>query len=540
MHALSAEDLLDEFADERRLIGRHVSGTLRLPEDWGDEWLGRLAGSEDAECFAARLRREIDQDIGDMAMAFLQAARDLRQATNGLNPLRARCRELLDELGGRTFLVLLQWPHPRCKQLYMTLDPRFTDASLCTESELRRQNRFVDVLVTTGRFDRFTPDHILTAARWSSIVNIRWSGDVDDREDFPLFPHLTIRNKTPALGDVVPEATHPPVTVKRRLINAPQSTNELADSDMSEDGSEWDAITFDEWFLGKRERLRRNGQKPVERPASYSGLAVYIGTSDGGGLFTPINENGIARSLPVFDPLENVVAMRRPALDPAAEGDRKDYLEEGMMLVLPEEAVEGNDHTGSRRRTQNATERSTLRLRWKRKLGELVRLRGVDRIASQLERLGVILGNLPASVQRWIREDGINAPRSEDHFRILVQDLLEMRDPDDALEQQDPWWERAWDAVLYERSLCISMGLLEESERDRLVKDAILSQIELVTDAARRSAGVTVSVGDGQGKVRVVTVEFIETEIDGRRFQVPEEQCLRYVELHDARFRWLQ
>jgi hypothetical protein len=437
--------------------------------------------------------------------------------------------------------VLLQRPYQRCRQLYADLDARFQEVLLCGEADLRKLDRFVDVLFTTGRFDRFTPDHILTAPRWTTIANIRWAGDADDRDDFPLFPCLRLRQAASAGGDTTAATPRPPVSVKRsvRLIDHTPARAAAKGGGSPDADEDWDAITFDEWYLGKRQRLRGQGARQLERPASYSGLAVYVGTSDGGGLFVPINDEGKARSLLAFDPFENVVAMRRPALDPDARGDRKDHLEEGMMLLLPGEAVEAHDRAGAGPRPRNASERLALKSSWKRELALLIGRLGATGVADRLESLDVSLGNLAASVQRWAREDGINAPRSEEHFRALVRDLLNMRDADPARERQYPWWERAWDAVLYERSLNISLGLLEESARERAVKSAVLAHLAIVTDAARRSAGVTIPVGDGEGKVRVVTVEFIDGGEEGRRFRVPEEECLQYLEPHEARLRWL-
>jgi hypothetical protein len=312
----------------------------------------------------------------------------------------------------------------------------------------------------------------------------------------------------------------------------------VAARDADED-TEWDAITFDEWYLGRRQRLRSQGARQVERPPSYSGLAVYVGTADGGGLFVPISEDGRARSLLAFDPFDNTVSMRRPSLDPEAQGDRGEHLEEGMMLVLPEEAVETHDRTEAAPRVRNASARLALKSAWKKKFATLIGRDGAAAVASRLETLGVSLANLPASVQRWARQEGINAPRSEEHFRALVRDLLGMRDQDPAREQQSPWWERAWHAVLYERSLNISLGLLEENARERAVKSAILANVSLVAEAARRTSGVTIPVGEGQGKVRVVTVEFIDGGEGEHRFRVPEEECLRYLEPHEARLGWL-
>lgn len=544
MRALSADDLAEDFAEDRVLVGRHVSGTLRLPENWDREWLQGIAGGEGTDQFVRRLRCETDEYIGALAAAFIEAAEILRNATSGLNPMRLRCREVLDELDGRSFLVLLQRPYQRCKQLYTSLDSRFAETSLCTEADLRRIDRFVDVLITTGRFDRFTPDHILTAPRSCSIVNVRWVGDADDREDFPLFPCLRLKQLGNAGDDATSAVPRAPVMVSRsvRLIDrtTAATTGQPGACEVTDDNGEWDAITFDDWYLGKRQRLRGQGSRQAERPANYSGLAVYVGTADGGGLFVPINEEGKAKSLLAFDPFENVVAMRRPALDPEAEGDRGEHLEEGMMLVLPGEAVETHYRIGPGLRLRNAGERLNLKSSWKRELAALITRQGPAEVASQLNSLGVSLGDLTASVQRWAREEGINAPRSEEHFRALVRDVLKMRDQDPQREQQDPWWARAWDAILYERSLNISLGLLEESARERAVKSAIQSHMDLILDAARRSAGVTIPVGNGEGHVRVVTVEFIDGGQDGRRFRVAEEECLQYLEPHEARLRWLR
>ena len=542
MRALSVDDLAEDFTEDRILVGRHVSGTLRLPEDWDQEWLQAIAGGEGTDQFLRRMRRETDEHIGELASAFISAAENLRSSTCGLNPMRLRCRELLDELAGQSFLVLLQRPYQQCRQSYTSLDNRFAETSLCTEADLRRLDRFVDVLITTGRFDRFTPDHILTAPRSCSIVNIRWVGDADDREDFPLFPCLRLRQLPGANGDATLASPRAPIVVSRsvRLIDrAPVDTRQSRASDGADNG-EWDAITFDEWYLGKRQRLCGQGLRQAERPASYSGLAVYVGTADGGGLFVPISEEGRAKSLLAFDPFENVVAMRRPALDPDAPGDRCEHLEEGMMLVLPGEVVETHDRMGAGGRPRNVGERLNLKSSWKRELAALITRHGAGWVANQLDSLGVSLGDLAASVQRWARADGINAPRSEEHFRALVRDVLKMRDPDSQREQKHPWWERAWDAVLYERSLNISLGLLEEGARERAVKDAIVANMDLVTDAARRSAGVTIPVGNSEGNVRVVTVEFIDCGQEGQRFRVGENECLQYLEPHEARLRFLR
>lgn len=543
MRALSADDLAADFTEDRVLVGRHVSGTLRLPEDWGEEWLQAIAGGEGTDQFVRRLQHETDEHIGELAAAFIGAAENLRSATSGLNPMRLRCRELLDELAGRSFLVLLQRPYQRCRQLYTSLDSRFAE-TLCTEADLRSLDRFVDVLITTGRFDRFTPDHILTAPRSCSIVNVRWLGDADDREDFPLFPCLRLRQLAGGSGEAAGAGPLAPIMVSRsvRLIDrAPvDTTGQTGASDGADDDGEWDAITFDEWYLGKRQRLCGQGLRQTERPASYSGLAVYIGTADGGGLFVPISEEGRAKSLLAFDPFENVVAVRRPALDPDAPGDRREHLEEGMMLVLPGEVVETHDRMGSGLRLRNIGERINLKSSWKRELAALISRHGAAWIANQLDSLGVSLGDLAASVQRWARADGINAPRSEEHFRALVRDVLNMRDPDFQRELKHPWWERAWEAVLYERSLNISLGLLEEGARERAVKDAIVANMDLVTDAARRAAGVTIPVGNNEGNVRVVTVEFIDCGQEGQRFRVGENECLQYLEPHEARLRFLR
>lgn len=541
MRALSAPEVVDQTSEERLLIGRHVSGTLRLPADWNEEWLRQLVGECPPDEFARRLGDTSGTD--ELATSFVEAAQQLITATGGSNPMRERCRHLLAELGGSDYRILLRHPHAVCRQLYTTLAPSLGDGVLCRESDLRRMNTIVDTLVTTGRFDRFTPDHILTAPRWKTIANIRWAGDADDREDFPLFPSL---GPAPGSTPVGNSPVRPPVEVRRTARSVACATPSVSRTGTGENATEdggtvWDAITFDEWYLGRRRRLAGRTQVAPARTSGYSGLAVYVGTCDGGGVFVPINEDGRARAVLAFDPWDNTVAMRRPVTSGDPECDRADHLREGMMLVLPGEVVDSPDSPGPRFRPGTSAERLALKTRWKRALAE--RIDG-DRLAEAVRRLGPrglgISLDLRSRLPCWASEEGINAPRSEEHFRLLVRDFLCIADTDSNQEQQYPWWRRAWDAVCYERGLNISLGLLEENHRERLLKDAILAHIPQLEEAARRASAVTLTVEGSEGQMRLAPIELIEEENEGKRFHIPEHDCLTYLESHEERHHWLK
>jgi hypothetical protein len=408
----------------------------------------------------------------------------------------------------------------------------------------------VDVLVTTGRFDRFTPDHILTAPRWNVIANVRWAGDADDREDFPLFPSLGLGLGVAPPGEGGRPRSSPPVEVKRTAQSIPWSNPAgaaagvadatVADGADGSDAAEWDAITFDEWYLGRRRRLAGRTQA-APRPSTHSGLAVYVGTSDGGGVFVPVGQEGQARPVLAFDPWDNTVAMRRPVTAGDPECDRADHLREGMMLVLPGEAVDSPGHPRPGSRPGTSADRLAMKSRWKRALAE--RIAG-DKLAGAVRQLGPrglgIDVGLKARLPCWANEDGINAPRSEEHFRLLVRDFLGITDPDPGQEERYPWWRRAWDAVCYERGLNISLGLLEENHRERMLREAILARVPELELAARRTEAVTLELKGSEGRVRLAPVELIEEEVEGKRFHVPEHDCFTYMESHQERLRWLR
>src|SRR5262249_23298731 len=119
-----------------------------------------------------------------------------------------------------------------------------------------------------------------------------------------------------------------------RPAPSPTTTSQAPASPPPHEDDEWNAVTFDEWFLGKRDRRSGAGRRAPPGPA-HSGTAVYVGTTGGGGLFVPINEEGRAGTLLSFDPETGVTALRRPLQD-AGEADGE-ALSESMMVVLPEE-----------------------------------------------------------------------------------------------------------------------------------------------------------------------------------------------------------
>jgi hypothetical protein len=316
-----------------------------------------------------------------------------------------------------------------------------------------------DVLVKVGplrsRGWGAVPDAILTAPRFSTLVQIVWSG-CGDEPDFGYDPVAAASRLTAATG-VRPHDT----------------------------GISW---IF---------RLTRSGH-------DMNGSPEYIPNEDEFQVFRTLNDNRDKRPATLIQIDENHGIFYPPhsqvlSFDPAPDAQESltrrlpgETLVDGMFIVRH---MLGDVQPGELR-----AEHGHYSQIWKACLVAELR-RDTQSLLSRLSQAGLDLVHLRAAVGNWSKPPTtvIHAPQQWKHFEILVRVLgVNFEASHFSGQQRAPGWQRAWNEVQRSRGEAIQAGVQEQEIIDEQLLAILNRLLPDIRREAEKDEGFLLSIPAGE------------------------------------------
>jgi hypothetical protein len=398
------------------------------------------------------------------------------QATE--NPLRAQVREAIHQVRADGVLWRI-YCHRRARPHFESLfadNPLPPEVFLHSAREYREATLF-DVLVKVGplrsRGWGAAPDALLSAPRFSKLLQIVWSGSSDE-QDFGYDPVATRLEQEAIVAGPLEQT---------RFGNTVVSWTQRV-TRIGEVGADVEDVKVDE--LKFFHELTRSSD--VRRAT-----LVQIDQADGI-LYPPHSE------VPSLDPGVD---------DQEAIGYRLagDTLAEGMFVIWPllGDADLGSLHAGDGQFSR--IWKGHLRAEFRDAPDELIR---------RLRAGGIELRNLRSCVRQWCRPPStvIHAPQQRRHFEILIRVLGIQREPPfSSGGGTRPWWEYGWSEIGATRGEAIQTGMQEHEIIDEQLFSMLRTLLPSIRmNSHRQSVFEVVLPTDGAlpGTVRFYKIRSIE------------------------------
>ncbi|MGA3267417.1 MAG: hypothetical protein ABSE16_11405 [Verrucomicrobiota bacterium] len=347
------------------------------------------------------------------------------------NPLRQKLLAVFRDLRsrGRSLKIFChRRARPHFESILPAGEPLFGDDCFLHSVRDYRDSDVFDVLVKVGplrsRGWGAAPDALLTAPRFTTIVQAVWSG-CGDEPDFGYDP--TSPPASPSGLETQPRQT------RAQSANRVQWNKLVTHSGDAPSGPSSAEPDSDEL------QLFRDLNQPREKRH-----ATLLQIDDEEGILYPPHAQVLS-----FNPSEE----GRDPLDRRVPGET---LLEGMYLIR---TVVGDVETDG---PQSAEGRYAPT--WKAKLNAAYR-QYPNAFASRLLLAGLYLMNMHACIKHWCRPTTtvIHAPQKMAHFKILIEVLginFEQGTPRAAYGV--PWWQYAWNEIRRTRGEAIQSGLHEQ------------------------------------------------------------------------------
>jgi len=446
---------------------------LTVPVPFDKEFLERIELLGTIDWVTARWGR----DVGDRYDQAVQIAKGL---SGTINPVRAELIETIKmcQLIEKRFKIFCHRAAIEDFESLATegnLQPLGRSAFICTTTDYR-DVRPADVLIKVGPLRQkgygAVPDAILTAPRFSELVQLVWSG-CNDEQGFGYDP----TDDNARIGSL---SRRSPV---RRIGYGGDFPVGKVDED------EFDV-------------LRNVVRIPDKRMAT---------------LLQIDEEHGI-----LFPPHSQVISYCPHAVQ-KFQLRRNEALTAGYFIVIP--ITQGEDFG------PNNAEHGEFSLIWKTRLLEEYR-RDPEDLIFRLKLRGLNLSWLRSALRNWCREPTtvIHAPQLRPHFKILIEVL----ERDSELERpagmrNTPWWEQAWVEIARSRGEAIQAGF---QEQDAFIQAVIADLNEVraeIGQLVHHGTGFVHYLPGSDVKLRFEPVISIESG-----FLVPDKMLRRVVELREA------
>jgi hypothetical protein len=427
---------------------RHIlSGWLTAPIEF-DESIHRqlidVLGAEDQ--VGARWGR----DIFRLHAAAVKASIDL---VGKENPIRDALRQIIVQAakGSEKFRVLCQ------KGAASYFIPIVGEGAFIHSGAGYRDAPLFDLLIKVGPLRSHgwgcSPDAILSAPRFSRLVQLVWAGCADE-EGFGYDPATALDS----LGQKGIRVSKQNLTV---------TISRIGDSDLfiPDMGDSTDEFRL---FASLKERSEL-------RPATL----VQI-EDDSGMLFPPFSR--VIRYDP--DPNER---------EPIAKRLVEENLSEGMFLVRPAAIGAGE--------TEIHAEHGYFSRIWKARLRQ-----ELDQDASafclKILAAGINLEHLQGAARHWAKTPTtvIHAPQKRAHFEILIRELnIEPAFPVATRSRgREVWWQRAWLEIALSRGAAIQAGVhVHEAFEDDLIDSLRAIIVDIRERAATEAGSFSITIPDG-------------------------------------------
>ncbi|WP_418117926.1 hypothetical protein [Variovorax sp. 350MFTsu5.1] len=305
-----------------------------------------------------------------------------------------------------------------------------------------RNSPAFDILVKVGPFRRHgiagSPDALINAPKFNSIVQFTWDGLVDDA-DFgadAFDAMLTHHTGAGTSGDDVVEACGFRWHVGT-LARKDESGWTLPSDAAGEESDLPDDLDI---------RPRRANKDPVARSALVR----------------------LDRDMGILQPTHaDLLCLRKSTSAPGFEADwvECDEVREGMFLVLAdvEEAAGASSAAGPSLHAET----------WKHLLGVSLRSDREGTI-NRLRHAGIDLAGIANSVDNWVSPSTnvVHAPLSERHFMCLMKVVTELH-----AEWDRRRWHLAWREVTQSRGEAIVAGFAEHEK----LRDRVFATLDLMT-----------------------------------------------------------
>lgn len=391
-----------------------------------------------------------------IAKAYKDACRAARELAGAPNPLREKLAEVVEEFvraGGGLRIYCHRSSLPDFQSLFQELVEN--DLFLHSPRDYRESDTF-ETLVKVGplrsRGWGAVPDAVLTAPRFSRLVQFVWTG-CQDEPDFGYDPV----NLSAASG--------PGLESEAGARNA----HWIATTTQTGDDPSISAFGPDEDDL----RILTEFGRSADR--SRCVLVQFRGQQ--GALYSP------RADVLSFDPsteADESIGFRTPC----------DGLFEGIFVV--------QSLLDDFRSEAAQAEEGSFSQTWKKQLKEIMSEDG-EGFIGRLRSEGISLIHLHASVWQWCKPAStvVRAPQRRKHFEILIR-CLGLDHPAGTPERikKLPWWRSAWSEVTKTRGEAIQLGMHEHRAADDRLVELLKARIEEIRQAAGGNESFTITVPD--------------------------------------------
>lgn len=390
----------------------------------------------------------------DIRTLYEMSTRAAAELPSNENPVRLKLRTVILDLRsqGRTFKV---YCHRRARQHFDSLLFSADDAPIPDNAFLHsvrdyRDAGLFDVLLKVGplrtRGWGSAPDAVLTAPRFSTLVQVVWSGCSDE----PDFGYDPVAFQLDAATGVVAAVSdgysrHGPVKWATRVTHF---------------GEDSGAVAGDASDLDELQAFREMDQPRDKRPATL------VQVDDENGILYPPHSRILS-----FDPNQTTG-------EPVGLRILGETLLEGMFVIIP---IVGDVDLGGVR-----AEHGQYSKIWKTLLKELFETDAADLIR-RLHAAGLNLVNLGAAIRHWCSPPStvIHAPQQKKHFEILLQVLgVGNEDSGRTHHKLPPFWQTAWNEVRRSRGEAIQAGFQEHE----IVEEQLLVVLRKIVPQIREKA----------------------------------------------------
>jgi hypothetical protein len=377
---------------------------------------------------------EVERRWGSEVRAAYEAAlRAVENLVSTGSPMRDALKIVLQDISSRG-LDFRVYCHRRAESHYVTLFPKREDNPIHEETFLHsiaeyRDAEPFDVLVKVGPLRAYgwgaVPDAIITAPRFHTLIQLVWSGSLDD-ENFGYDPVADARNN----GSTQNQSPLKNTRFSQWTTSIHRIGDDTESSVTGVDDEPGDDLTFLQEIYRKREYR----------------VATLIRIDERIGVFMAI----------LYPPSSPVLSFDPDPTSSAPIGYRipGETLRPGMFLIRPNVGVVdlGGTHA----------QHGTYSLVWKARLNDEYRA-NPDGLIARLRTAGLNLSYLGAAIEHWCKPPTtvIHAPQQRRHFEILVRVLgLEEPGTREVGCTRLQWWPRAWLEIAESRGEAIHMGFL--------------------------------------------------------------------------------
>jgi hypothetical protein len=450
-----------------------LSEWLTVPVPFNEDTVEALSILGEPDAVAGRWGRDIKAAYDSS----INAATKLSQSEN---PIRCEIRYVINELrdNGKRFKIFChRSARPYFESIMLIPHHGSTDAGLFihTAKDYRESTPF-DVLIKVGplrsRGWGGSPDALLTAPRFETLVHFVWSG-CGDEQGFGL---------DPVTGSAIIGGSD---SNSCGGISWVSSTKKTGDS-QNESGLPFDEDEFQVF------------QSIAKACGKRSAILAQIDKEHG--ILFPARAQVLS-----FDPLTNEneqVGRRLPG----------ETLTEEMFLIFPllDDVNLGGLHARD----------GKLSPIWKKQL-IIEFTNDQDGFCENLFECGIELLSLQSRVKDWCKPltTVIPAPKKAEHFKILI-DNLSIKEKQNDANPKDLWWQYAWREIRLSRGEAISEGRFGQEILEEEV-DAMLNVLRVdIKNKCAHENDFIIEIPPSeelQGRFRFCKVDLIE---DG--FRAPD------------------